>query len=326
MQHFNTFVMIKDNNMRLKYCFILLFYIPTIVFAQKKISRADYIAKYSEIAIRQMKTQGVPASIILAQGLLESDNGNSKLAVKANNHFGIKCHKSWSGPTFYQDDDEKNECFRKYSNPEKSYRDHSDFLRGARRYSSLFDLKPTDYKGWAHGLKKAGYATNPNYATMLIKIIEDNKLYAFDKGISIEIESPTKGMGDLVDIDNFVIDLNKQRKVYTRNRIKYIVVKKGDSFEKLTKELELLPWQLLKYNELTKDSVIREGQELYIQPKRRKAEINHSVHVIEKGETLYSVSQMYGVKIKNLYSKNKLKPGEQPEIGQVIYLRKKKPE
>jgi len=326
MQHFNTFVMIKDNNMRLKYCFILLFYIPTIVFAQKKISRADYIAKYSEIAIRQMKTQGVPASIILAQGLLESDNGNSKLAVKANNHFGIKCHKSWSGPTFYQDDDEKNECFRKYSNPEKSYRDHSDFLRGARRYSSLFDLKPTDYKGWAHGLKKAGYATNPNYATMLIKIIEDNKLYAFDQGISIEIESPTKGMGDLVDIDNFVIDLNKQRKVYTRNRIKYIVVKKGDSFEKLTKELELLPWQLLKYNELTKDSVIREGQELYIQPKRRKAEINHSVHVIEKGETLYSVSQMYGVKIKNLYSKNKLKPGEQPEIGQVIYLRKKKPE
>ncbi|MHC1702282.1 MAG: glucosaminidase domain-containing protein [Tenuifilaceae bacterium] len=312
--------------MRLKYCFILLFCIPTIVFAQNKITRDEYIAKYKEIAVRQMKSHGVPASIILAQGLLESDNGNSRLAVKANNHFGIKCHKSWSGSTFIQDDDTKNECFRKYTNPEKSYRDHSDFLRGARRYSTLFDLKPTDYKGWAHGLKKAGYATNPNYANMLIKIIEDNKLYAFDKGIIVEVDSPTKGLGDLVDIDNFVIDLKKQRKVYTRNRIKYIIVKKGDSFETLTKELELLPWQLSKYNDLTNDSLIREGQELYIQPKRRNAEINHSVHVIEKGESIYSVSQMYGVKMKNLYRKNNLKPGEQPEIGQVIYLRKKKPE
>lgn len=322
MQHFNTFAMRKVFYMRLKYCFILVLVLPNLVFAQKRLTKEDYIAKYKDVAIYQMKSQGVPASIILAQGLLESDNGNSRLAVKANNHFGIKCHKTWNGPTLYEDDDKKNECFRKYGNPEKSYKDHSDFLRGARRYSLLFDLKSTDYKGWAYGLKKAGYATNPHYAEMLIKIIEENELYAYDQGVSVEVESPTKGMG--VDVDHFEIDMNKHCKVYTRNRIKYIVVKKGDTFETLTKEFELLPWQLSKYNELTKDSSLREGQELYIQPKRCRAEINHSVHVVEAGETMYSISQMYGVKMKKLYRKNRMKFGDQPEVGQVIHLRKRK--
>lgn len=304
---------------------ILAIIFPLSVFAQKRQTTEEYINKYKDAAIYQMKTQGVPASIILAQGLLESDNGNSALAVKANNHFGIKCHTTWTGSKVYMDDDTKNECFRKYSNPEKSYRDHSDFLRGARRYSSLFDLEPTDYKGWAYGLKKAGYATNPHYAEMLIKIIEENRLYLFDRGISIEVESPTKGVGDLVDVDHFVIDMNKHRKVYTRNRIKYIIVKKGDDYASLTKELELLPWQLAKYNEISKDSALKEGQEIYIQPKRCRAEINHSVHVVEKGETMYSISQMYGIKLKSLYRKNRMKFGDQPEVGQVIHLRKRKP-
>jgi len=312
--------------MKVKLLLVISFLISFAASAQKKITREEYINKYKDIAIFQMKTQGVPASIILAQGLLESDNGNSPLAVKANNHFGIKCHKSWSGATMYMDDDAKNECFRKYSNPQKSYNDHSDFLRGARRYSSLFDLEPTDYKGWAYGLKKSGYATNPHYAEMLIKIIEDNNLYIYDKGIAVEVESPTKGMGDLVDIDHFVIDLNKHRKVYTRNRIKYIIVKKGDDYAKLTKELELLPWQLAKYNEISKDSSLKEGQEIYIQPKRCRAEVNHSTYVVEKGETMYSISQMYGIKLKSLYRKNRMKIGEEPEVGQVIQLRKRKPQ
>jgi len=311
--------------MKLINLLILLLVFPVLTIAQKKLTREEYIDNYKDIAIYQMKTKGVPASIILAQGLLESDNGNSKLAIKANNHFGIKCHSTWSGSTIYMDDDMRNECFRKYSNPETSYKDHSDFLRGARRYSFLFDLNPTDYKGWANGLKKAGYATNPHYAEMLIKIIEDNSLYIYDKGISVEIESPTKGMGDLVDIDHFVIDMNKHRKIFTRNRIKYIIVKKGDDYASLTKELELLPWQLSKYNELSKDSALREGQEIYIQPKRCRAEINHSVHVVEKGETMYSISQLYGIKQASLYRKNRMKIGEQPEVGQVIQLRKRKP-
>jgi len=312
--------------MKVKLLLVILFLISFAASAQKKITREEYINKYKDIAIFQMRTQGVPASIILAQGLLESDNGNSPLAVKANNHFGIKCHKSWNGATMYIDDDSKNECFRKYSNPQKSYNDHSDFLRGARRYSSLFDLEPTDYKGWAYGLKKAGYATNPHYAEMLIKIIEDNNLYIYDKGIAVEVESPSKGMGDLVDIDHFVIDLNKHRKVYTRNRIKYIVVKKGDNYASLTKELELMPWQLAKYNEINRDSALKEGQEIYIQPKRCRAEVNHSTHVVEKGETMYSISQMYGIKLKSLYRKNRMKFGEQPEVGQVLQLRKRKPQ
>lgn len=312
--------------MKVKLLLVISFLISFAASAQKKITREEYINKYKDIAIFQMKTQGVPASIILAQGLLESDNGNSPLAVKANNHFGIKCHKSWSGATMYMDDDAKNECFRKYSNPQKSYNDHSDFLRGARRYSSLFDLEPTDYKGWAYGLKKSGYATNPHYAEMLIKIIEDNNLYIYDKGIAVEVESPTKGMGDLIDIDHFVIDMNKHRKVYTRNRIKYIIVKKGDDYAKLTKELELLPWQLAKYNEISKDSSLKEGQEIYIQPKRCRAEVNHSTYVVEKGETMYSISQMYGIKLKSLYRKNRMKIGEEPEVGQVIQLRKRKPQ
>jgi len=308
-----------------KYLATLLIVISLSGFAQNKNTRQDYIKQYKGIAVRQMKSFGVPASIILAQGILESDNGNSTLAVKANNHFGIKCHKSWTGQTMYHDDDKKGECFRKYPNPEKSYLDHSEFLRGSRRYASLFDLKPTDYKGWAVGLKKAGYATNPQYADKLIKLIEENKLYLFDQGVDIEIESPTKGMGELVDVDNYTIDLYKQRKVFTRNRIKYIVVIKGDSFEKITKDLDLLQWQLLKYNDLTQDSILRIGTELYIQPKRNRAEVNHKVHVVEKGETLYTISQLYGVKMKSLYRKNRIIPGNEPADGDKIYLRTRKP-
>ena len=165
--------------------FFILTGIHLSVFSQNKISREEYISMYSHIAVNNMKQFGVPASITLAQAMLESDNGNSTLAVKANNHFGIKCHKDWTGATIYHDDDRKGECFRKYKNPEQSFNDHSLFLRGGKRYAFLFDLTPTDYKAWAHGLKKAGYATNPKYAELLIKIIEDNELYRFDQGITV---------------------------------------------------------------------------------------------------------------------------------------------
>ena len=318
--------MYHQNKIEMKrlFPFILFIAIALNTLGQSKISRQEYISKYADIAIRQMKQYGVPASIILAQGMLESDNGNSTLATKANNHFGIKCHKDWTGHTMYHDDDRRDECFRKYKNSEGSYMDHSLFLRGGRRYASLFDLEPTDYKGWAHGLKKAGYATNPKYAEMLIKIIEENELYRFDKGITVAVESPRKGTGQLVDVDGFTIDIYKTRPVYTRNRIKYIIVKEGDTFESLTTELSLMPWQLYKYNDLTRDSSLRAGQEIYIQPKRWRAERNHSVHTVDTGETMYSISQMYGVKLKSLYRKNRMKVGEEPEVGQTINLRKKK--
>ncbi|MCB8964340.1 MAG: glucosaminidase domain-containing protein [Bacteroidales bacterium] len=304
--------------------FILFIAVALNVLGQSKISRQEYISKYADIAIRQMKQYGVPASIILAQGMLESDNGNSSLAVKANNHFGIKCHKDWNGPTMYHDDDRRNECFRKYKNSEGSYMDHSLFLRGGRRYATLFDLESTDYKGWARGLKKAGYATNPKYADMLIKIIEENELYNFDKGVAVAVESPRKGTGQLVDVDGFAIDIYNARQVFTRNRIKYIVVKAGDTFYSLTKELSLMPWQIYKYNELAEDSILQIGQEIYIQPKRRRAERNHAVHTVDTGETMHSISQMYGVRLKSLYRKNRMRVGEEPEVGQTINLRKRK--
>ncbi len=293
--------------------------------AQKKITSEEYIKKYQGLAISQMKKYGIRASIILAQGLLESGSGNSTLAVKANNHFGIKCHKTWTGPRIYHDDDAKGECFRKYRSPEKSYHDHSEFLRGARRYAFLFDLNPTDYKGWARGLKKAGYATDPQYPQKLIRIIEEYKLYTLDTGVDISIESPTKGMGEEVDPENFSIDIFNQRKLYMKNRIKYIIVEKGDTYEELTRELELMPWQLAKYNEIERGAKLDEGQELFIQPKRRKAEVNHPLHIAEEGETMYEIAQMYGVRLKWLYRRNRMQEGEEPVAGEKIFLRGRKP-
>lgn len=293
-------------------------------FTQNRISRDEYIKQYKAIAIRQMKANGIPASIILAQGILESDNGNSTLAVKANNHFGIKCHKDWTGPTMHHDDDKFNECFRKYKSPEKSYEDHSLFLRGSKRYAFLFDLDPTDYKGWAHGLKKAGYATNPKYPEMLIKLIEENKLYQYDSGVEIEVQSPTKGIADLVDTDNFTIDIFKQKKVFLRNNRKYIIVGEGDSFKSLSKEFDLLPWQIFRYNDLPRNAKIAVGMELFIEHKRFRADRNHKVHVAEAGETMHQISQMYGVRLNSLYRKNGMKKGEEPTEGQVIQLRNRK--
>lgn len=314
--------------MRFKFNTILVLSLvlgQNLLFGQAKQTRDQYTEKYKAIAIKQMQEHGVPASIILAQGMLESDNGNSTLAVKANNHFGIKCHKAWNGPKVYHDDDAKGECFRKYKSAESSFQDHSEFLRGGRRYAFLFDLEPTDYKGWAKGLKQAGYATNPRYAEMLIKIIEDNKLYLLDRGVDIKIESPTKGMGQLVDADNFSIDMFNQREVYIRNRAKYIKVREKDTYQSLTKELELMPWQLAKYNDIERNAKLTVGQEIYVQPKRRKAEVNHPFHVAEEGETMYSISQLYAIKLKSLYGKNRMTQGEEPEVGQKIYLRKSRP-
>ena len=169
----------KQNNTLFLYIYLIISFLFCNTVAAKEISRKEYIKTYQHIAIRQMNQYGIPASIILAQACLESGNGNSRLAVQANNHFGIKCH-NWTGKKIYHDDDQKGECFRKYTNAEDSFKDHSEFLSNGKRYQSLFDLKKTDYKSWAHGLKAAGYATNPKYAQMLIDIIEDNQLYQYD--------------------------------------------------------------------------------------------------------------------------------------------------
>jgi LysM repeat protein len=321
---------------------IILFIIPVLIVSCNvqrvpnssekyiSLSRKNYIEDYKELAINEMRRSGIPASITLAQALLESNNGNSTLARKANNHFGIKCHNGWRGGTIYHDDDRKGECFRRYRTIYESYIDHSDFIVNGSRYSFLFELDPTDYKGWARGLQKAGYATSRTYAQLLIRIIEDNQLYVYDRGGTLNFASANENEHDsdnqeLADVDNFTIQLNKH-KVYNKNRIDYIIVKEGDTFESLTREFELLSWELFKYNELDDGATLEEGQILYLQPKRNRAEHGIDFHTVIEGETMYKISQMYGIKLKKLYEKNGMEIGTEPEPGQKLWLRKRKPE
>ncbi|MFP4023732.1 MAG: glucosaminidase domain-containing protein [Thiohalospira sp.] len=321
---------------------ILLLIIPIFIVSCKvqqvsdssvkytSLSRQNYIENYKDLAINEMKRTGIPASIKLAQAMLESDNGNSTLARKANNHFGIKCHNGWIGGTIYHDDDERGECFRRYKTVYESYIDHSDFIVHGMRYAFLFEHDPTDYKAWARGLQKAGYATSRTYANLLIKIIEDNQLYVFDRGGTLNFTSnqenePDSDQLNLADVDNFTVQINKHR-VYNKNRIDYIIVKNGDTFKKLTEEFELLSWELYKYNELEEGASLEEGQILYLQPKRNRAEHGFDFHTVSEGETMYKISQMYGIKLKKLYEKNRMEVGTEPEPGQKLWLRKRKPE
>ena len=203
--------------------------------AEKRITREEYIETYKDDAIREMHRSGIPASITLAQGILESGDGNSPLAVYGKNHFGIKCHKGWKGKSMRLDDDEKNECFRKYNDVYDSYRDHSEFLSTRGRYSFLFELKITDYKGWAKGLKKAGYATNPKYPQLLIDLIEKNKLYEYDRYGKVPPKKLTK---DRTSSPLAVAKHNRTIKLH--NHIKYIVARDGDTFYRITQDLSLI--------------------------------------------------------------------------------------
>jgi len=301
--------------------FILTSFLSVSGQRSREMSRAEYIKTYSDLAMKEMSRVGIPASITLAQGCLESGNGNSTLAVKANNHFGIKCH-DWTGRKVYHDDDKRNECFRSYPSAYDSYKDHSLFLSTRNRYATLFDLNPHDYRGWAKGLKKAGYATANNYSSLLIKIIEENKLYKYDLmvlegGIGDEIETTE----DLPEHD-----YHTTREILVNNNIEYIVTEPGDTPESLRKELDLYSNELYKYNNLYKGVKLEAGQIIYLQPKRRKAAPGNEIHKVEEAQTMYDISQRYGVKLKHLYRMNRMLEGEQPIEGAEIYLRKKKRE
>jgi len=268
---------------------LVLSFIMLISFSEissQNLTRKQYITKYSSLAVKQMRQYKIPASITLAQGILESNNGNSKLAVKANNHFGIKCH-GWEGKKIFEDDDKKNECFRKYKSPLESFKDHSLFLNKYSRYAFLFDYKITDYKSWARGLKKAGYATNKKYPELLIKIIEDNKLNVFDdKDVEIEF-------------------ISEIRDIYMHpNRIKYVKSENQDTYITIAKNLKMKLWQLQKYNDSKETNILAEGTIIFIQPKRKKGKVK--VHTYNKNESLISISQFYGVKLKSLKKRNDL--------------------
>lgn len=306
--------------------------------AQTRQTPTQYKEKFDQDAVAEMIKSGVPASITLAQGMLESDYGNSALAKKARNHFGIKCHSSWTGGKYYMDDDAKDECFRVYATVYESYVDHSDFLHRNRRYAFLFDLKQTDYKGWAKGLKKAGYATNPKYPDLLIRLIEENELYKYDKmdkGDMKSLGSSSKGTTGNPDITAGPPNGGKGNKnlpntgsnnggnqiTLSKNNIKFVKSQSGDTPDILAKRYNMGRWQICHYNGLKKKSKIPTGTTIYLQPKRLKFHDDEKVYTVKKGDNLWKISQMYGVKIGSLRRKNKIEKGAVIKVGQKIKLK-----
>ena len=286
---------------------LLTIFVCLVLQAQTRNKQYEsYIKQYWDLAVEEMKKYRIPASITLAQGLLESGAGQSTLARKSNNHFGIKCGSDWRGKTVSHDDDARGECFRAYKHPKQSYEDHSKFLANRPRYSSLFKLDITDYKGWARGLKKAGYATNPRYAEQLIGIIELYDLHKYDRkgGLKWMKENPNP------------------HQTYIANGLVYIVVRAGDSWKSISKELDISQKKLRKYNDLYKGYALQVGDILYLEKKNRKADKEHIVHVLRAGESMYSVSQKYGIRLKNLYKLNKMDEDDPaPEVGTILRLR-----
>ena len=287
-----------------------------------------------------MHTYGIPASITLAQGLLESGAGLSRLATQANNHFGIKCHNGWTGKTIYVDDDIKNDCFRSYSSARESYVDHSKFLQG-NRYKSLFSLKTTDYKGWARGLNACGYATNPQYADKLIEIIELYQLHQYDTNTPYRSTSK-KSSDSNIDIaeagswierifksgktnktkkktkkEDLLGKVVKNHRIYMYNDNLYIIAQQGETFRSIALDVNISYRSLAKYNERDKNTVLANGDIVYLKKKATKAEKKYKgfLHTVMAGQSMYDISQMYGIRLSSLYKMNNLPNDYMPRVG-----------
>ncbi|HNW51043.1 MAG TPA: glucosaminidase domain-containing protein [Prolixibacteraceae bacterium] len=308
--------------------------------SQSKMSRRDYINTFKELAIKEMHRSGIPASITMAQACLESDNGNSSLAQRSNNHFGIKCKSDWKGEREFEDDDEKNECFRKYRTVFESYEDHTDYLMQTPRYAYLFKLSNKDYNAWANGLKAAGYATDPNYPARLIRIIEEERLDMLDNitpdGLSNQDIFAVKGKTHSSEtrrekhkgntFGDLTINPFGGREVKSKNELDIVYVNAGDTYESIAADLGMEPWELHVYNDLKKDAPQPEANTfLYIERKRCRALKGNDFHIVMPNETLHDISQEFGVRLNSLYFKNHLKKGSEPTVGSRIYLRKMKP-
>ena len=288
-------------------------------------SQQEYVQKYKDIAIEEMKRMGVPAAITLAQGLLETENGNSDLLKESNNHFGIKCKSTWTAEVVYHDDDARGECFRKYKTAEDSYRDHSNFLRGNTRYAFLFKLDPSDYKAWAYGLRRAGYATNPRYPQILIKYIENNNLEQytdealndvphFDAAQYVD-DKENDSSQDVVKLD----PVPGQAINLTINGSKALLVSKGTSLLAVATEHNINLEKLLTINDLTSDGLLQKDQYIFLEKKQKEGQQDFCV--AKANETLYDISQKYGVILENLYTYNNLTVDDFVVPGTKIYLK-----
>lgn len=281
--------------------------LSSIISAQSKANQYNsYIKQYAPIAIKQQREHKIPASIILAQGLLESQAGQSDLSLQSNNHFGIKCGKNWTGDKVYHDDDTVGECFRKYKKVLDSYEDHSNFLTSRPRYSTLFSLESTDYKGWALGLKSAGYATDPNYAQKLIKLIEDYNLDQYDFVSNKSIRDKTATSHDL----------------YKNNGVKCVFSQTGDTYQSIADEFKIPVTKLLAYNDLTQPMDLNPNSVIYLQKKKNKAAGIYTVHVVKEGENMYRIAQKYAIKLQKLYDINKKPYTQGATVGEQLKLRK----
>ena len=293
--------------------------------------KLDYIDKYSDIAIKEMKRTGVPASITLAQGILESNAGQCVLATKGNNHFGIKCHNDWKGKTMKMDDNAPKECFRVYPNAEASFRDHSDFLRSRDRYKSLFELKQTDYKGWARGLKKAGYATDPGYADKIITLIEDYELYRFDKGVKVSVKPPLEiEEPKVVQLEprpgmkyQESVTFSTARKVYSQNGVPFVYSEAGETYASIAASNGLFLKELLKFNDHEQELALEPGTMVYLARKKAQGPVGVNKYVVEKdGETLRDIAQRFGIRYAALQKLNIVLYGKTLEEGDTVILRK----
>jgi LysM repeat protein len=307
--------------------------------AQNSADIISYINTYKALSMAEMQRSGIPASIILAQGIHETEAGNSELVRKANNHFGIKCKDDWKGDVVYHDDDSRGECFRSYASAEDSYRDHSEFLRGSSRYAFLFKLDPTDYEGWAYGLRKAGYATNIRYSQILIKLINDYNLEQYtliamgkmNPSGEVVLTAPGAVSGTFLPLPgkrpdttvNAHSDISYPPGEFLINKARVIYVKAGVSLLSVANQYELPLSRLLEFNDMKEEDILNKDQLLFLQRKRRTGAVEF--HIVREGESLYDICQAEGIRYQDLLEMNQLSSGTQPAVGEKIYLQSSAP-
>lgn len=304
----------------------------------------QYIELYKDFAIKEMKRMGIPAAITLAQGLLETENGNSILVKKSNNHFGIKCKNTWTAGGVSHDDDAPGECFRTYKNAEESYRDHSNFLRGSERYAFLFNINPTDYKGWANGLRKAGYATNPKYPNILIRHIEQYNLQqyslagaadvpkfesgkfkddpvVFDKDEAIKSSEQINATASIKNKQEEAVEPLKDNlsEVIFINGSKCVNASKGTSLLAIASRYNVSLHKLLDINELEEDGILEESQLVFLQKKSKNGDKDFVI--VKKKETLYDVAQKQGIQLESLLEYNQFNEDGDVYPGTKLYLK-----
>ncbi len=311
---------------------IVLFFLSCCFFESyaQKITPQQYVEQYKDLAIREMKRMGVPAAITLAQGILETESGNSDLLMRSNNHFGIKCKSSWTGGSVSHDDDAPGECFRMYKDAEESYRDHSNFLRGNDRYAFLFKLDPTDYKAWAYGLRKAGYATNPKYPDILIKNIEANNLQQYTLAGADEVpvfdaskykDDPDVKMPDVSEdtpLQNIQEAIASPTKL-SINGSRALFVSRGTSLLAIATENNINLAKLLQFNDLTTDGLLPKDQFVFLEKKQKEGDRNF--YIVQPGETLYDVAQKNGVLLQSICDYNNLSANDNVSAGTKIFLK-----